>query len=281
MSAPNLIEVPPTTKPTTPIADDPLKYISASRLKCFQTCRLQYYFRYIATLPTTLSPALLVGRIVHAVLQAWNLARWRGEDASVDCMQQVFETRWEEGCDDDSINWKPDQRPKEKVKAWSILDHFLNETEIPLAEKPVAVEVKVERDLKAHGLPPLLGIIDLVRPGGKIVDFKTAARTPTPAMAEFQNEIQLGCYALLYREATGEQETGFELHHLIKTKEPKIVVTAMDPMEPRQIRNLVTMMESYVSGVMAEDFVPSRGQHCSWCDYYLGACSRWQSGGQE
>ena len=278
MSAPSLFELPPATKPTAQANDDPLKYISASRLKCFQTCRLQYYFRYIAKLPTTLSPALLVGRVVHAVLQAWNLARWRNEDASVECMQQVFEQSWEEGCDDDSINWKPDQQPKEKVKAWSILDHYLQNTEIPLDEKPEAVEVKVERDLDAHGLPPLLGIIDLVRAGGKIVDFKSAARTPTPAMAGHQNEVQLACYALLYREATGHEETGFELHHLIKTKEPKLVVTPMAPMEPRQIRNLVTMMESYVSGVMAEDFVPSRGQHCSWCDYF-GACNRWQSGG--
>jgi hypothetical protein len=54
-------------------------------------------------------------------------------------------------------------------------------------------------------------------------------------------------------------ESGFELHHLVKTKEPKLIVTPMSPMTPEQIRRLVRIMESYVRGIEAEDFVPSPG----------------------
>jgi len=43
------------------------------------------------------------------------------------------------------------------------------------------VEVSFEADLS--GLPMLVGIIDLVRPGGKIVGFKTSAAKPQPARA--------------------------------------------------------------------------------------------------
>ncbi len=256
----------------------PLDYISASRLRCFAECRLKFYFRYIAKIPSVTSPALLVGTVAHAVLQSWNLKRWRGEDASVTTMQQVFEASWVDGCREEEMIWeKPEQEQKEKTKAWSILDHYFANTPIPLEEKPEAVEVIVERDLLAHGLPPLKGVIDLVREGGRIVDFKTTARTPDATLAEHQNEVQLGCYALLYREATGHPEGGLELHHLVKTKAPKLVVTNLAPMSADQIRRLVRVMESYVAGVEAEDYIPSPGLQCSYCDY-LPECRAWTGG---
>jgi CRISPR/Cas system-associated exonuclease Cas4 (RecB family) len=256
---------------------DPLEYLSASRLKCFQTCRLQFYFRYVERIPVVTSPALYVGKLVHTVLQEWNLRRWRGESPDAKSLWPFFADHWTQDQSAD-LRWY-DSEEKQRDQAWSILEHYLQVTPIPLEEKPEAVEVVVERDLLAHGLPPLKGVIDLVRGGGRIVDFKTAARTPDEAQAAHQHEVQLGCYALLYREATGNPETGFELHHLIKTKEPKLVVTPLDPMGPGQIQRLLRVMESYVAGVMAEDFVPSPGQHCSWCDYFA-ECRAWKGGSQ-
>jgi len=277
ISCTNILPMP-LAPPTTKVVKDPLEYISASRLKSFHTCRLQWYFRYIEQLPGKSSPSLLVGKVVHAVLQAWNLARWRGEDCSIERMELVFDASWIQECEEAAMIWKTsEEEAKEKAGALSILRHYLTHTPIPQAEKPEAVEVRVERDLDAHGLPPLLGIIDLVRGGGRIVDFKTSARSPDSFMATHQNEIQLGCYALLYREATGQTESGFELHHLIKTKEPKLIVTPMSPMTTDQIRRLVRIMESYVQGIEAEDFVPSPGMHCSWCDYY-SECRKWNGG---
>ncbi len=257
-------------------AGDPLEYLSASRLKCFQACRLQYFFRYVVKIPTTTSPALLVGQVVHAVLQTWNLARWRGEDASVEAMAKAFGYHWVSKAEEQKMRWKSaSEEESEKAKAWRILEHYLQNSPIPLGEKPEAVEVVVERDLLAHGLPPLKGVIDLVRGGGRIVDFKTTARTPDESQARHLNEVQLGCYALLYREASGQPELGFELHHLVKTKEPKLVVTSLEPMRPLQIQKLLRVMESYVDGVEAKDFVPSPGMHCSFCDYFA-ECQRWK-----
>ena len=277
MNATNILPRPlPSIPSPAKVTKDPLEYISASRLKSFHTCRLQWYFHYIEQLPSKVSPSLLVGKVVHAVLQAWNLARWRGEDSSVERMDLVFEACWIHGCEEEAMIWNSaDEEAKEKAGALSILKHYLTHTPIPQEEKPQAVEVRVERDLDAHGLPPLVGIIDLVRAGGKIVDFKTSARSPDTFMAAHQNEIQLCSYSLLYREATGATESGFELHHLVKTKEPKLIVTPMSPMTTDQIRRLARIMESYVRGIEAEDFVPSPGMHCSWCDYFA-ACRRWK-----
>ena len=215
------------------VEDDVLQYLSASRLKTWSNCRLQFFFKYVEKLPTPGKPALLVGKVAHSVLQAWNMARWRGEETSAKRMKQVFDAQWVEGCQKEEIIWEDsDQESKIQTNAWTMLEHYLEHSPIPQKEKPEAVEVRVERDLEAHGLPPLLGFIDLVREGGVIVDFKTTAQTPNPAQVAHLNEVQLGCYALLYREATGHTEGGFEIHSLVKTKQPKLVVTALNPLEP-------------------------------------------------
>ena len=254
----------------------PLDYLSASRLKTWQDCRLKFYFKYVERLPTATSPALFVGQIVHKVLQQWNLRRWRGEASDIETLWPVFSEHWLQDQPEDGIDWKG-KEDEQKEKAWNMLEHYLEQTPIPLAEKPEAVEVVVERDFIAAGLPPLKGVIDLVRQGGRIVDFKTTAQTPNVKQVAHLNEIQLSCYAVLYREATGHPESGMELHHLVKTKTPKLVVTPLSPMTPDQGRRLMAMMESYVQGVEAEDFVPSPGLHCSYCDFF-DQCRAWKGG---
>ncbi len=54
--------------------------------------------------------------------------------------------------------------------------------------------------------------------------------TPNPAKAEHLHETQLSAYAVLYREATDLQESGFELYHLVKLKSPKLMVIPIPPM---------------------------------------------------
>ena len=132
--------------------------------------------------------------------------------------------------------------------------------------------MRVEADLSEHGLPSLIGVLDLVRPGGRIVDFKTSAATPTAALAIHRNETQLTLYGLLYRASTGKRESALELHHLVKTKEPKLVITTMGPVTEAQEAKLYRSIESFVAGVEREDYVPSPGLQCAACEYF-GECS--------
>ena len=267
----------PIATPASTPKSGPLDYVSATRLKCWQECRLKFYFRYVEKLPTVVSPALFVGRVIHEVLGQWNLRRWRGEPADLETLLPVFSQHWDGDQVGESIEWNG-KETAQREKAWHLIENYLAQTPIPLGEKPEAVEVMVERDFLAAGLPPLRGVIDLVRRGGRIVDFKTTARTPDPLQAEHLNEIQLSCYCVLYREATGHPESRMELHHLVKTKAPKLVVTPLSPMTPEQGHRLMVAMESYVKGVSEEDFVPSPGMHCGWCDHFA-QCRQWKGGG--
>ena len=59
-----------------------------------------------------------------------------------------------------------------------MLEKYFIDTPIKADEIPEAVEVSVEADLTQHGLPVLIGVLDLVRSKARIVDFKSAAKTP-------------------------------------------------------------------------------------------------------
>jgi len=248
--------------------------VSASRLATWQRCRLQFYFRYVAGIQKPPTPALHIGTTVHTVLQQWNLARWRGGELDIQELKKIFSRAWIIWQEGEQIDW--DGR-EEAVKSatWDLIQLYLRETPIATNEKPQAVEVGVEADLSGHGLPLLVGVIDLVRSGGRIVDFKTSARKPDSELLAHTSETQTTSYGLLYREATGSKENGIEIHHLIKTKQPKIVVNELGPVSEAQIARLFRIIEAYLKGVGREDFVPSPGIQCAACEFF-NECRAWR-----
>lgn len=75
--------------------------------------------------------------------------------------------------------------------AWHLLLCYFAQTPIKEDERPEGVEVTVEADLGKHGLTKLVGIVDLIRAGGTIVDFKTSGQTPNANRAVHLHETQL------------------------------------------------------------------------------------------
>jgi hypothetical protein len=222
------------------------KTVSASRLNTWLSCRLKFYFRYVQQISKPKTPSLHVGSVVHLILQAWNMARWRKQAFNRDSFKGLFEASWKD--QPPGIKWDGEELG-EKNTAWAVLDMYFSQTPIKANEMPEAVEVPMETDLSKYGLPTLIGVLDLVRAGGRIVDFKSTGKTPNPEDAAHQNESQMSCYSVLYREATGHRELGRELHHLVKTKTPKLVITELGPMTDTQQVKLFRMMESYVEGL--------------------------------
>jgi putative RecB family exonuclease len=65
-----------------------------------------------------------------------------------------------------------------------------------------------------------------------------------------------------------------ELHHLVRTKTPKLIVTTLPPMTESKQTRLFKQIESYQSGLERQDFVPSPGFHCAGCEYF-NECRKW------
>jgi hypothetical protein len=272
-SAPSSIRLLPDPGTGESAESDLLRYLSASRLKCWQTCRRQFYFRYVERIVVPTAPALFIGRQIHEVLRQWNWAKWKDEPLSPDQLHAALTESWERDAAKEFIPWKkPEDKAIARDQAWAMLEAYFAQCPVAPDERPEGVEVEVECSLGA-GIPPLYGIIDLVRPSGRIIDYKSAARSPSEGMAEHQHSTQLSVYALLYRSATGERETGFELHHLIKTKVPKVIISTYGPMSAAMESELFFLIDDYLDGIAREAWVPSPGQHCAWCDH-LSSCRK-------
>ncbi|WP_395733479.1 ATP-binding protein [Prosthecobacter sp.] len=65
--------------------------VSASRLSLFLQCRLKFYFRYVLKLNKPKIASLHLGNAVHAVLKAWNKARWVQQPLSLKVVHEQIE----------------------------------------------------------------------------------------------------------------------------------------------------------------------------------------------
>jgi putative RecB family exonuclease len=246
--------------------EEVLQYLSASRLKCWASCRRQFFYRYVERIKTPTAPALFLGQAVHELLRLHNWRRWKGEVHEPVQLRKELDSWWAREAPKARVAWKaPEDEDKTRKQAWSLVETYLEQQNSDSSERTEGVEVRVDCDF-GRGIPPLIGIIDLVQ-SGVIIDYKTAARSPDAVMAAHQHITQLCCYALLFRQATGRRENGFELHHLIKTKQPKIVIHHLAPMTPAQEAQLFFLIDDYLDGIANERWIPSPGQHCAWCDY--------------
>lgn len=266
------VVVPAKTPSKDPI-EELQQTVSASRLGLWLSCRLKFFFRYVLQIKKAPTPSMHAGSSVHAVLQAWNMSRWRREPFDTERFKSLFNVRWLALQAEAKIRWDGEE-DAERSSSWRALENYFIETPIKADEKPEAVEVAASADLSKHGLPTLVGIIDLVRAGGRIVDFKLVGKTPDVEMVVHTHGPQLTAYSILYRDATGREEGGLELHHLVRTKAPKLIITSLPPATEQQHTRLFRAMESYQEGVARRDFVPSPGFACMGCEYF-NECRKW------
>ena len=260
--------------------DDLIATVSASRLSTWSQCRLKFFFRYILGISKPKSAARHVGSSVHDVVKFWNKARWKNEKSSLKQLHDVYSSSWIGEQKKEPVKWENGEEDQERKVGWRLLETYFRESSIPPDEKPEAVEVTVEADLSQHGLPKVIGIIDLVRPGnvagagGRIVDLKSSGKTPDPEQVQHLNEIQTTSYSVLYRASTSKIESGIELHHLVKTKNPKLIVSEFPPATENQKTRLFRHLDSYVSGLQRNDWIPSPGFLCASCEFY-NECRKW------
>ncbi len=254
-------------------ARDPLEYVSASRLKSFLSCRLRFFFEKVLAVPTPTSPSLHFGRAIHAALQAFNKARWRGGDTSEAAVVAAFETAHAQP--EGEVQWGEDDPEEMRAKGESLLRAFLA-ADVHAGVKPMGVEVQVRAELPGVALP-ILGVLDLVTVGRRVVDYKTCAAAPDLAVEPWLHEIQTTAYALLVEHTTEAPSTGTDLVFLVKTKSPKILVHGIEPPTQTQRDRFAALVEVYATGVANEHYFPQPGMQCGWCAY-RAECSRWTGG---
>ena len=257
-----------------------LEYVSPSRLSCWLSCPLKWKLRYLDGLRTPTTPSLFIGKAVHSALETYY--RHRQFDVTLEADDVVRRSResWALLVDEEEMSFDSPEAEMAIMQQVDDLVRVYLQT-APRDEKPLAVEVAVEAPLvdpftgEDFGIP-LVGVLDLVLDGGSgpvITDFKTASRSSEPM--EISHEIQLSSYAWLYRQITGQQESGLEIRSLIKTKAPKVEFHPYAARTEGHFRRLFAVIREYLDNLDANrfNFRPSLG--CGMCDFRNTQCARW------
>ena len=248
-------------------------YISPSAAKSYLACSLRFYFERVLQIRKATTPALHLGKTVHAALQAFHLARWRETDGSPEVIAAAFEDSFlklerKEG----PVKWKDGEREKCRLAGLRVVAAYLDSPEAPTA-KPRAVEVPLTETI-AGLCVPLTGTIDLVTEIFAPIDFKSAAAKPDPKHAVFDHELQLVAYQLLLEKATGEKPPSLDLVFLVKTKVPQVIRVTSPPADRKRKDRVIRMIDTAVTGMSEGRFHPQPGMTCMSCQF-RNECRNW------
>lgn len=257
-------------------SDEVLEHVSASSIKDYLTCSLRFYFKRVLGLPEPVSPNLHLGQAVHAGIQAFHLARWRGGDHAPDAVIEQYRLAFASLEDEGDVRFEDGERDKSLEKGEAVIRAYLESDHARADERPLGVEVQLREDIPDLA-SPLVGYVDLVRPGHVPVDYKTCAATPNLELEAFLHELQLTAYQILIESATGEEVMGRELIFLVKTKTPKIIVHRLPPASASDVARFRAIAVAMIDGVYHERWTPQSGMHCAWC-FYRQQCAQWTGG---
>ena len=262
---------PSEASPPSTIRPD---YLSPSSVKSYLSCSLRFFFERVAQIRKPTTVALHVGKTIHATLQSFNLARWRGEDSSETAMETAFFSHFQELEKLEGLVDYADEETRRKVRscAWNTLKVYMASNEVA-SQMPLGVEVGLSATIP--GLPvPVRGVIDLVQHNLTTVDYKSAAAKPDAGHAAFDHELQLVTYQMMIEEATGDMPPSLDLIYLVKTKTPQVIRVKTPPANEQRKQRIADLYRIAYEGITTERFHTQPGMQCSWCQYRK-ECSGW------
>ena len=248
-------------------------YLSPSSVKSYLSCSLRFFFERVAQIRKPTTVALHAGKAIHATLQSFNLARWRGKDSSEAVMEKTFSAHFLElEKTEGPVDYDDEARQKVRSCAWNTVKAYMDSDEVS-SQMPLGVEVGLSATIP--GLPvPVRGVIDLVQHDLTAVDYKSAAAKPDAGHAAFDHELQLVTYQMMIEEATGDTPPSLDLIYLVKTKTPQVIRVKTPPANEQRKQRITDLYRIAYEGITTERFHPQPGMQCSWCQYRK-ECSGW------
>jgi putative RecB family exonuclease len=255
-------------------------YVSASRLNLWLKCPLAFKMRYVDGIKTPSNPAVFVGKMTHESLAVFNRHLQLGIRLTAGDLAKRIEQSWAGSLEAEGLTF--DSAYEERALRQQVVDlvsAYLGR--FGENESPLAVETALETPLidptsgEDLGLP-LVGVIDLVLDQASrplIIDFKTSARSAEPL--EITNEIQLSCYAYLYRHCSSQREDAVEIRTLVKTKLPRVESYRYPARSVAHFGRLLSAIRAYLDDLDKGKFTFRPGFGCTMCDFRESHCRDW------
>jgi RecB family exonuclease len=231
----------------------------------FLGCAAKWWFRYGAGLPDPKAGALVRGSVVHKLAEFWFRQRLAGNTLELDALAEPFEAIWDQQVE--GAQFIPDE-PAEVVKkqAATLARKYLDEAAPEI--NVVSLEQKVSGDIAGV---PVIGWIDMLDAGGRIIDLKTAKAKPSGIEPGYA--FQLATYRQLEPRSNGKAR----LDTVVATKMPQLVtisyeVSVQDQLLTQSLYPLVR------EGIREGLYFPNRASNlCSrkYCNFADACCKEY------
>lgn len=250
------------------IPDEEKPHFSISQLICYLQCPLQYHFQYELGIAWERTPSsVLLGDAVHRGIGQINMQLMAGK-TDIASAKAEFTAAWRDGISTNEIAWKED--PSELYsKGEQLLEIYADEMK---DERPTEVELPFRLPLidPKTGLfvhqRDIVGKIDAIFTDDTIIEVKTTAKSPT--QQEIDQNLQITLYSYAYRMLYGKPERAIKVINLVKTREPKLIVSQTDRTE-RDHSWLIATMFQVLRAIENKLFYPNPigGFGCFNCQY--------------
>lgn len=234
-----------------------ISYLSYSQLSTFETCPLQYKYRYILRIPVPPSAALVFGDTMHKTMHAFYALVRQGTHPTKATLLRLYEDHWQHlGFRDRAYEEKMKRHGVELLKGF--YDKGFDPKIIPVAlEEPFTIRITPTLTLGGK-----IDRIDKLPDGTtEIIDYKTGT---APKNRNPKSDLQLSVYAM-----AGQSEKVivsfyfFEDQQKVSSTRTKEQLTATKEEIAERARQ-----------ISVSDFHPTPGKHCDFCEFRL-ICEAW------
>lgn len=231
--------------------------LSYSEISTYQTCPLQFRFKYVEERPTEPSASLSFGKSVHDALE-W---LYSGPTPDPPLLEQLVD--YLESCWVSDGYSSSEEETRYFYQARSALEHYYRRYVISDPEGfrlPAALEYKFRIDL---GFCELSGVIDRLdgddSSGFEIIDYKTNRRLP-PAR-RLAEDLQLPLYHIAAERIWEVPVSKVTFHYLLLDHRHSMYVSS------ERVESALAEVERVAGCVERGRFDPCQNNLCPWCDF--------------
>jgi DNA helicase-2/ATP-dependent DNA helicase PcrA len=245
------------------ISHTPISYLSFSQIDTFNTCPLQYRYRFSQKIPVAPSAAQSFGDSIHKTLRDFYQKIGAGQKMILEDLLTLLDANW-------SSQGYSSKSHEEKMKknGKAILTRFYKDAD--LSQRPIALEqsfvIRMSPSLTIRGK---IDRIDEKNGQLEVIDYKTGK---TLDQNKIDKSLQMVIYALavsdkgLYGKKAEEITLTF---YFLETGERKSTQKSASQLEEAKKELLRKAQE-----INRSSFKPTPGSWCDFCDFKL-ICEAW------
>lgn len=239
--------------------------LSYSRLETFDTCPLQYKYRYVVSLPVPASASLSFGDTIHRTLLSFYEAVKSGAKPTVEDLLELFASKWSPvGYGNRAYETRMKKRGERMLTAYYKLGYDRQVVPRDL-EKPF--RIRMGPDLTVAGK---IDRVDDLGEKLEIIDYKTGQ---SPKKKDPRNDRQLTMYALAASDKSlyGKKASDVLVSLYFLEDQTKVTATRTE----KELSEFRSQILGTAERIREGKYPAKPGMHCDFCEFRL-ICEAWK-----